>query len=163
MTERHIAPVLCAQLGRSHHRPAVLGAALVVGHDSLHVAMDHQHLVAARAGGTECWTIRPHQGLVGHGEDREVKRWVIESALGGGGHVHPQFFEQPEDGARLHRARGVVVPGDQNDRSPRQRGTQPLELLEREDNGGIGRPHAVKEVPSHHHGVGPGHQDAIHR
>ena len=77
--------------------------------------------------------------------------------------VHAELREQPEDAARLRRARRVVVAGDDDDRRVGQRATQPRELHERVQDRRVGRPHGVKHVARDDDQLGRELDDAVDR
>ena len=48
-----------------------------------------------------------------------------------------------------------MVAGDEDDGRGRESVAQSLELFEREDNGGVGRAHRVKEIAGENHNIWP--------
>jgi hypothetical protein len=67
------------------------------------------------------------------------------------------------DPAVARRARGVVVPGNEDDRRVGQCLAQPLELAEGEDDGGVGGPDGVEEIPGDDDGIRPRGDHAVDR
>ncbi len=71
-----------------------------------------------------------------------------------------KMFEKAEHRARLPDPRRGVVAGDDHHRYVRLR--QPDQLLQREGQGAVGRPHGIEQVPAVQHRVGPQLEDAVH-
>ena len=161
--ERDVAPLVRRQLLEAERCPAVLGGAPVEWENAFDLPVQHQHPLTLVPLRPERRPGAAHQRLVRHGEDAEVERRIHQPPCLVARHVDAQLLEEPQDRAGLGGPRRVVIAGDQHDRRLGQRLAQPLELAEREDDGGVGRADGVEQVAGHDDGVGARRDDAVDR
>jgi hypothetical protein len=102
------------------------------------------------------------QRLAGDREDAEIELRIDQPAGLGCGDFDSHLLEQAQNRAGLDRARGVVVPRDQDDGCVREGLAEALKLAEGEEDRVVGGSHRVKQVSSDDNHVRRRGDDAVY-
>ena len=160
--EGHVTPPPACQLLPVEQGAAVLDRSAVGREQALDLPVEHQHLMRLGALGSEGRTLRLKQRHVRDRQHAESEPGIGKPAGFVGRDVGTESLEQAEDGPGLGGAGSVVVASDDHQRDVRKCLSQPVKLVEREEDRVIGGPDRMEQIPRDDHRVRPGLDDLVH-